>query len=305
MKALVTGSGGFIASFLIPRLIKEGFEVIGFERFKPTYGLETEIKTYYGDLVYFHSIAEVIKKEQPEVVCHLAAISTADIFAYENWEEVIHTNIIGTANLIEALRRYDLKLKKFVFASSSEVYGNQDKFPITENMVFKPNSPYAVSKASSELYLYYCGEAYNFPYIILRPFNTYGKIPRRTVVEKITLNMLLQKPEIRLGSRTAVRDFLFVDDHVEGYIKAINSEITKEIFNLCTGRGTSIEELVNIVKGLTNYKGNIIWSSMPPRPNDTKILIGSYEKAKNILGWFPKYSLEDGIKRMIECYTKK
>uniref|UniRef100_A0A6M3XPF9 Putative GDP-mannose 4,6-dehydratase n=1 Tax=viral metagenome TaxID=1070528 RepID=A0A6M3XPF9_9ZZZZ len=308
MKVLVTGNNGFIGRNLTKKLVDLNYEVYGMERYTPTYGLPREVKTFYGELTNYYSIERIIKNLRPEIIIHLAAWSTNDLLAYQLPELITLTNYIGTINLAESSREI-LKedLRKFIYASSSEAYGNQSKFPLTEDMVLNPNSPYSISKASSELYLKYLFESYNFPFTILRPFNTYGSMMRRTVIETILTQILHKKKIIELGDPNPLRDFLFITDHVSGYIKCLEEEEKSigEIFNLATNDPIQIKDLAYLIKDLTNYTGDFKWNIYPSRPNDIKILWGSYEKAKNILNWKPQIKLKDGIQTVYRKWKKE
>ncbi|MEM4297369.1 MAG: GDP-mannose 4,6-dehydratase, partial [Nitrososphaerota archaeon] len=142
---------------------------------------------------------------------------------------------------------------------------------------------------------------------ILRNFNTYGrKDNTHFVVERAITQMLERRSEVRLGDPTPVRDLMYVDDHVESYISCLGrKEAIGEIFNFCTGQGISIKALVDLIAELTDYKGQIIWGTIPARPLDIKNLVGDYSKAKRILGWSPRYSLREGLGKTIEYWRRR
>lgn len=196
--------------------------------------------------------------------------------------------------------------KHFLFAGTSEEYGNQTEFPIKENAELRPNSPYAVSKVAADKYLQYMRDAYDFPVTVLRPFNTYGRKDNvHFVVERI-ITQMLQGKTVKLGDPTPERDLLYIDDHVNAYLTCLGNEKAKgEVFNFCTGRSISIKELADLIAKLTGFKGEIMWNTIPARPLDIKKLVGSYEKAKRILGWEPKHTLEEGLKKTIDIWRNK
>lgn len=304
MRILVTGSSGFVGSRLTKRLVELNYEVIGLERYKPTFKLPRPIKTYYGDITYYLAVVRVIKKVRPDVIIHLAAIATQDEYAYANFEEMIRVHTVGTANLIEAAKRnLKCKIQRFLHASSSEVYGQHKTFPLTEESELRPNSPYSVGKIGAELYIRYMYEAYGFPVVILRNFNTYGLTRRRTVVESIVSQMLKGETPVQLGDPNTTRDFLWIDDHVNSYIKCLeNEKAIGQTFNFCTGVGTKIEMVARIAQSFTDWKGKILWNTLPRRKNDIKILIGSHAKATKLLGWKPTVTLAQGIQKMIKTW---
>lgn len=163
-----------------------------------------------------------------------------------------------------------------------------------------------MSKLAAEKYLLYLYQAYGFPVTIMRPFNTYGrKSNTHFVVEKMIVQML-QGKTVRMGDPTPIRDFLYIEDHVNAYLSSLdNPKAVGQIFNFCTGRGVSIRELAEIIAKLVGFEGEILWHTIPERPLDIKVLVGDYSKAKQILGWEPKYRLEDGLRLTINYWKNK
>jgi nucleoside-diphosphate-sugar epimerase len=300
MKVLITGITGFIGSHLSKKLIELGYEVYGFARYSSSHGLKTSVPILYGDVSLYSSVELTVEKVRPDAIIHLAAIATRSDYNYDNFEDVLRTNLIGSANLAEAARKRVPKLECFMLASSCDVYGVHESFPLTEEAELKPTCPYTIGKISSELYLRYMNKTWNFPGIILRPFNTYGVIKRRTVVESI-IDQMLKGEKVKLIDPKPIRDFLFVTDHVDAYVACLQNyeKILGETLNFCTGQGTSVSELANMAKRIIGFGGDVVWGSGPKRINDIPCLIGSYEKAKRLLGWTPKVILEEGIKMIV------
>jgi nucleoside-diphosphate-sugar epimerase len=307
LRVLVTGGTGFIGSHLIPKLMKESHEVYSLARYVTgRYVLGENVKTVFADLRDYHAVSKAVKTVQPETVIHLAAISPVS-YSYEHPQEVVETNFNGTVNLAEACLRYIPHFKQFIFASTAETYGNQEKFPIFESAPQRPNSPYAVSKLACEKYLLYLRDAYDFPITIMRCFNTYGrKRNRHFVAERIITQMLEGKNPIRLGDPDVIRDLMYVEDHVDAYLTVLgNEKAIGEVFNFCTEQGTSIKELASTIASILDWKGEIKWHSIPQRPLDIKCLVGSYEKARRVLGWKPKWSLKEGLEVCVEWWKRK
>jgi len=306
MKVLVTGGSGFIGAELLPRLIELGHEVCSLERYVTgRYVLGARTDTVFGDLRDGFSIRKLVKDTQPEAVIHLAAISPV-AYSYDHPQEVFEVNALGTINLAEACLREVPNFKHFLYAGTSEEYGNQDKFPATEDAELRPNSPYSVSKVAADRYLQYMRVAYDFPVTVLRPFNTYGRKDNTHFVVERTITQMLQGKTVRLGDPTPMRDFIYVDDHVDAYLTCLNNPKAKgEVFNFCSGRDISIKGLIGLISKLTGFKGKVQWNTIPARPLDIKKLLGSYEKAKKVLGWRPKYTLEEGLKKTIEFWENK
>lgn len=304
---LVTGGSGFIGSHLIPKLMEREHVVFNLARYVTgRYVLGGNVKTFFADLRDYHTIFNVLKHLQPKIVIHLASLSPVS-YSYNHPQEVLETNFNGTVNLAEACLRCIPHFKQFIFASTSETYGNQNRFPLTEETPQIPNSPYAVSKVACEHYLQYMRAAYDFPVTIMRCFNTFGR-KRNThfVVERIVTQMLKNEEKTRLGNPSIIRDFLYVEDHVSAYLSVIGKPYAiGNVFNFCTSHATTIQELTEIIGEQTGWQGKVVWNTIPQRPLDIQKLVGSPEKAKNILRWKPKWKLEDGLKETISYWKNK
>lgn len=301
LRILVTGTSGFIAPHLANALALAGYKVFGLQRYvtgRTNYLTCGQVNTEYANLCDYVQVRQLIKNIKPDVVFHLAAMSPVS-YSYDRYLEVNETNYIATVNLAEACYRTSENLKHFLFAGTSEEYGNQTEFPIKETAPLKPNSPYAVSKVAANHYLEYMHEAYGFPVTICRPFNTYGRTgTTHFVVERILSQMLNGQEQILLGDPEPKRDFMFRTDHVKGYLSAmLNEDAIGEAFNFCTGQEISIKELVDECARITEYSGDIIWNTIPKRPLDIHRLLGDNTKAKQILNWKPEYTLTGGLLR--------
>jgi len=307
LKVLITGATGFIGSQIVPRLIEQGYEVYSLERYvtgRYVLGQRRDVKTVFGDLKEYFTIKRILREVQPDAVIHLAAVSPV-AYSYDHPHEVIETNFLGTVNLAESCMREVPHFRHFMFASTSETYGNGPN-PKTEETPQNPNSPYAVSKVACEKYLLYMHDAFDFPVTILRNFNTYGRKNNTHFVVERTIVQMLREKTVRLGDPTPVRDFEYVDDHVNSYLTCLDNPKAKgEIFNFCTGRGVLIKQLVNLISELTDFKGEVIWSTIPARPLDIQELVGSYSKAKQVLSWSPKFTLEEGLELTVNFWRNK
>lgn len=306
MKVLVTGGSGFIGSHLIPQLVLKNIEVWSLERYVTgRYGEHKKHYTVFGDIRDNFSIKKIVKDIQPDALIHLASISPVS-YSYEHPQEVIETNLVGTINLAEACLREVPNFKHFLFAGSSEEYGIQKSFPIPEGAELRPNSPYSVSKVASDKYLHYMKKAYDFPITVLRAFNTYGRKEDAHFIVERTITQMLRSKEIRLGDATPIRDFLYVNDHVDAYLSCLDNPSAKgEVFNFCTGKGASIQELVDLIAEAIEFEGDIVWNTIPKRPLDIQKLVGDGTKAYRELGWKAKYSLEEGLRLTIDYWKTK
>lgn len=307
-KVLVTGGSGFIGSHLIPELLDAEYDVYSLERYvtgRYILGGRRIAKTIFADLHDYFTIRDLIRKIQPDAVIHLASISAVS-YSYNHPNEVVETNLLGTINLAESCLREAPHFKHFLFAGTSEEYGNQETLPIKENAELCPNSPYAASKVAADKYLQYMRDAYGFPVTILRNFNTYGRKDNTHFVVERTITQMLKEKVVTLGDPSPVRDFLYVDDHVNSYLTCLgNKKAIGEVFNFCTGRGASIAQLVDLTGKLTNFKGEVIWNTIPRRPLDIAKLVGNYSKAEKSLGWKPKYTLGKGLEVAINFWKEK
>ena len=309
MRILIDGVSGFVAPYVANALCDLGHQVYGLERYvtgRTAYKTEAKYNRVFADLNDHAAVKQLIKLLQPEAVFHLAALSPV-AFSYDNFDNVNQTNYLATINLAEACHREIGDFKRFLFASTSETYGNQNIFPIKETAVQYPNSPYAVSKSACELYLKYMRDAYGFPVTIAKPFNSYGRLgTTHFVVERIISQMLQDKSEICLGDPAPIRDYLYVSDHVNGYLSAFAQPIQSlgETFNFATGKGVTVKELVCLIAEKIDWNGTVRYGTIPRRPLDIDCLIGSYSKAFGLLGWKPQVTLSEGLDRTIEALRK-
>ncbi|MDE1860597.1 MAG: GDP-mannose 4,6-dehydratase [Candidatus Micrarchaeota archaeon] len=309
-KVLLTGASGFIGSELVPKLLKQGYEVEIIERYVTgRYKLDkgNDCIISYANLTDYPAVRKIIRDSQPDYLIHLAAVS-AVAFSYDHYIEVGEANYLGTVNLAESCYRDVPHFKQFIMAGTSEEYGvtlKDTSKKLSEDSQLSPNSPYAVSKVASDLYLRYMQLAYRFPYTILRPYNTYGRKNNTHFFMERAISQMLKQDKVFLGAPDAIRDWLYVDDHVEGYLKALgNKKAIGESIQLCTGKGYTTKETAEMIAKLTNFKGEIVWNATPKRPLDAMVLIGDNSKAKRLLGWEPKVNLEEGLKRTIDYYRK-
>lgn len=304
MKVLVTGATGFIGSHLVPRLTEAGYDVLALGRYatsRDSLGSPRQAKTVFTDLRDASAVRGALREIRPDAVVHIASISPV-AYSYDHPQEVTEANFLATVNLAEACLREVPHFGHFLFASTSETYGNGPN-PKTEDTVQHPNSPYAVSKFAAEKYLLYMRDAHQFPVTILRPFNSYGrKNDTHFVVERAVAQML-RGSDVLLGDPTPVRDLMYVDDHVRAYLTCLGQRAAVgRIFNFCTGRAVSIAELVQLISEQTGFQGNVLWNSIPRRPLDIDVLIGDYSRARTELGWTPEVSLEEGLRQTIDFW---
>jgi len=264
------------------------------------------ISYYYGDLTDYLNIYDSITNFKPDVIIHLAA-QTSVAYSFTHTTEVLNVNFLGVVNMAEAARRGLPNLKRFIFSSSVEEYGIQTKFPTKETAESRAASPYGVAKIASEKFLKYLYDAYGFPVIIFRNANSYGrKYNHQFVIESMIYQMSRGKSPIKLGDPTPVRDFVFEPDLLSAYVLAAESDNKKllgESINIGLGKAISIRDLAKKVAKITGYKGKIKWNSFPKRALEIPRLQVDNTKAKRLLKWKPKHTLEQGL-RITASYYK-
>ena len=301
---MVTGGAGFIGSHIVDRYINEGNEVIIID------DLSTGKKENINPQARFHHIdirdkgmEAIFEKERPEIVNHHAA--QMDVRrSTENPAFDADVNIIGTINLLENSVKYGVK--KFIFASSGgAIYGEQKDFPAGEEHQQFPLSPYGVSKLAGEKYIHYYSKNFGLRYISLRYSNVYG--PRQNpegeagVVAIFIGRLLKGKEPVINGDGEQTRDYVYVDDVVEANISATRSE-TEGSFNIGTGIETSVNKILSNLIDIT--KVDIKGMHGPPKKGEQRISVLDCSKAIKSLGWKPKVTLEDGLRRTV-LYFKK
>jgi UDP-glucose 4-epimerase len=304
-RILVTGATGFIGSHLTRRLVGEGAEVNiltrpGSKTINPLIkDRGNKITVLHADLKEVKELESALAGIEPEIIYHLAAYTNVGR-ALEHAKECIQTNIQGTANLLSALDNVDYEC--FIHTGTNEEYGDNE-VPFREDMKERPTSPYSVSKCASEMFCQMYHKAYGRPIAILRPFNAYGPWQKcnRIIPEVIVSSLLGENIKMTDGEQT--REFNYIDDIVEGIIKA--SDIKKaigEIINIGCGEEHSIREVVEKIVGLIGNNNNIMFGALPYRPNEIWRMFCDNSKAKEILKWEPKYTLDEGLRKTIEWY---
>jgi len=307
-KILVTGAGGFIGSHLTERLVNLGGMVRAFVRYNsrndrglleilPS-AVKQKIDVFMGDLRDSESVREAMK--DVEIVFHLGAL-IAIPYSYIHPREVIDTNIIGTLNVLNAARDY--RVKKVIHTSTSEVYGTAQYVPIDEKHPLQGQSPYSASKIAADKIAESFYRSYESPIVIIRPFNTYGPRQSARAVIPTIIAQALTGDKIFLGSLHPIRDFTYIEDVIDGFIKMVEiDDISGEVINLGSGFGISIEELTKRIIALMGKNVEILFDSRRVRPPKSEVekLIANNSKAVKLLHWEPKVSLDEGIKKTIK-----
>jgi UDP-glucose 4-epimerase len=307
-RALVTGGAGFIGSHIVDELVARDIETFVIDNLS-TGTLDNLAQHRDSSLLHFmagdaREAEELLQDTSIDVVFHEAAIASVP-------KSVSHPMLVHDVNVNMTLQllNYCVKagVKRFVFASSAAVYGILEG-KATEDMACRPNSPYGAGKLAIEDYLHAYRRTYGIETVMLRYFNVYGRRQRYSDysgVITIFINKLLEggRPVI-FGDGLQVRDFVHVDDIVQANMLAMESaNAVGEMFNVASGRATSILELVRIVKELVGATG-IDHQFAPPRPGDMKLGLASIDKIRAVLGYDAKVQMQEGLKGVIESISK-
>lgn len=313
MKILVTGGAGFIGSHLCERLLKEDNEVICLDDFNDFYKPEIKernissckknkkFKLYRADIRNKKILEDIFRKEKIGQIVHLAARAGVRP-SINNPQLYAEVNVLGTINLLECARKS--KIEKFIFGSSSSVYGLNKKIPFSEddslnNMI----SPYAITKYAGERFCYQYNQTHNIPVVCLRFFTVYGPRGRPDMAAYKFTERINDSREIEMyGDGHSKRDYTYVSDITEGIMSAIKKEFNFEIINLGDSRPVELKYLIKLIEKNLGKKATI--KNMPPQQGDVPATYADIRKAKRLLNYNPKIKIEDGIKYFIKWYKE-
>jgi len=304
---LVTGAGGFIGSHLVERLVELGARVRALVRYnsRNDWGLlellppsiKNEIEVVLADLTDPHATTRLVQGQ--EIIFHLAALIGIP-YSYIAPAHYVATNCGGALNLLEAARKYGVE--RFIHTSTSETYGTAQYTPIDEAHPLRGQSPYAASKIGADKLAESYYLSFGVPVATLRPFNTYGPRQSARAIIPTIISQGLSGNIIRLGRLTPIRDLNFVSDTVDGFIKVAECpQAIGELFNLGSGRAVTIGQLAQKIISLLGGGKEIIADEERVRPDGSEVmeLICNYGKARKVLGWEPRVSIEDGLSRTV------
>lgn len=326
MKILVTGGAGYIGSCAAKLLLEKGFEVVvvdnlsrGFrqaiETLQKKFGLK-RLVFYEADLRDFVKVDKILKKEKPEGVMHFAALCLVDE-SMEKPEIYFDNNVVGSLNLLRAIKKN--KINNLVFSSTSTVYGESKYLPVDEKHPLCPINPYGESKLIIERMTEWFGRAYGLKYAILRYFNVSGapddgligdsKKPSQLLVQNAVRGALgiepfkLTCPKVKTKDGTPIRDYVNVEDLVEAHLAAwkyLHKGGKSDAFNLGTGKGNSVLEVVKKVQEVTGVSFPLKQGKV--RKGEHGAIYANINKAKKILGWQPKRTIKDSVLSLVKWY---
>ncbi len=287
MKILITGGAGFIGKYLANRLCSE-HEVTIIDNFYRKNNIELNTKVTIIEQDITKDFEELISKN--DIIYHLAAISQV-MTSIEDPELTYKVNIEATKNIVAACTKHK---KKLIFASSREVYGTQKELPVKLNAELNPENPYAASKIAGESLIKSYAKSYGLDYNIVRMSNVYGLGDVERAIPKF-IDMFKNNKEVELYGSEKIIDFIYIDDVVNAFVKLKDkSELT---LNLGAGVKTTLVELANLIKELTNSNSNINISS--ERKGEVAKFQADISETKTKLEWEPMTSLRDGLTKII------
>lgn len=327
-KILVVGGGGYIGSVATYLLLQKGNEVVVVDNFStghelPLVFLKSQFKSklnyYKADLNDPSSLKPIFKKENGiDIVLHYAASCLVNE-SMENPQKYFQNNVVGTHNLLTEI--LSAGIKNIVFSSTCAVYGEANYVPVDEKHTTNPSNPYGMSKRMIENMLEWYGKLGKLNYVILRYFNVCGasddgeigdsKDPSVLLVQNAVRGALgiepffLTCPSVDTPDKTPIRDYINVVDLNEAHIKAVKylrEGGSSEIINLGTGKGNSVLEIVNAVQKITGAKFDL--KKGEERKGEYAVMYANIEKAKKILGWQPKRTIEDSVNSLVKWYKK-
>lgn len=305
---LVTGAGGFIASHLVERLVAEGARVRAFVRYNsrndpgmlrliPADAF-SQIEIMQGDLRDNEAVRNAVKGV--DTIFHLGAL-IAIPYSYVNPREVIDVNVMGTLNVLMAAR--DSGTRRVVHTSTSEVYGTAQYVPIDEKHPLQGQSPYSASKIGADRIAESFYRSFDVPVTTLRPFNTFGPRQSARAVIPTIITQALTRDEVKLGSLEPSRDFTFVADTVEGFLRVASADnALGEEINLGNDNTIRIGDLAEKIFSIIGKTPKLIADLQRVRPGKSEVmkLWASNQKAKELIGWEPRVSLDEGLRLTVE-----
>lgn len=307
-RVLVTGAAGFIGSNLVDELLAKNYEVIGVDNFNDYYSPSIKkrnlskalgskkISLHQLDICEALKLEEVFKKERPDVIVHLAARAGVRP-SITDPELYLKTNVLGTINILKCSQAF--AVEKFVFGSSSSVYGNSTNAPFREDdLCQKIASPYGATKRSAEFFVESFYHNFGLKAVVLRFFTVYGERGRPDMAPAIFAKAIIEgKPVVQFGNGTTSRDYTYIDDIVSGIILAIEKDLSFEIINLGNSSPVKLREFILTLETIIGKKARI--QKTAKQIGDVDITYADINKAKRLLDWEPKVKLPEGLSNYV------
>ena len=302
---LITGAAGFVGCALTRRLLADGHEVhVLLKSSTPRWrlaGLEADLRRHEVNLEDEAATRALVASIRPEVIYHLATHGAYPTQA--DADGIIQTNILGTWNLLKAAAHVDFEL--FVNTGSSSEYGFKD-YAMRETDVLEPNSYYSVAKCAQTLLCQHVAKTEKRPIITYRLFSVYGPYEEPSRLVPTVVRRCLEGQDLTLVSPEIARDFVYVDDAVDAYLHFdALANLSGEIFNIGTGIGSTVQEVVDLVLKHTGARVACHWGAMPARIWDATTWVADCTKSGRLLGWRPRTTLSEGLARTVDWMRQR
>jgi nucleoside-diphosphate-sugar epimerase len=302
-RVLVTGAGGFIGSHLVKRLLDEGAQVhILLKKNESSWRIKDRLDRlviWESDITDLTSLQSILPRTNPQIIFHLAAL----VDVSQSWERVVpmtNTNVAGTINLLTVLKHSSFEA--FIHTSSSEEYGDAPS-PIKEEQRESPISPYSFSKVASTFFCQMAARTFDLPITTVRLFPTYGPFQESSMFIPSAIKTLLLGEVFTMSPGEQRREFTYVDDIVEAYLKvAACSQAHGEIFNVGSGIPHTLKDVIGMIKKIIGGERVVEFGALPYRKGEGMECFCDNQKVKQLTGWSPRVSLEEGLRLTVEWY---
>jgi NAD dependent epimerase/dehydratase len=305
MRVLVTGAGGFIGSHVVEQAVQAGAAVRAYVHYnsRADWGhleeldadVRAAVEVVPGEIQDPFSVQRAVA--DCDAVLHLAALIGIP-YSYVAPQSYVETNVTGTLNVLEAARHHETA--RVVVTSTSETYGTARYTPIDEAHPLQGQSPYSASKIGADKMAESYARSFGLPVATLRPFNTYGPRQSLRAVIPTIISQAVSGDVVRLGSRTPVRDFTFVEDTARAFLAVMTApEAVGQVLNAGNGAGITIGELANLILEIVGSKAEVVVDERRVRPEASEVftLLADASRIRELTGWAPQVSLRDGLER--------
>ncbi len=306
MKVLVTGVAGFIGSSLSEKLLDEGYQVVGIDSFFDYYPRkikEKNLEPLLGNSHFEFIEADILDAKWDEIlidingIFHQAAVAGVRASWGQSFNHYVENNVLATQRLLEACK--DRKLDKFIYASSSSVYGDTEELPIRESSPTNPVSPYGVTKLAAEHLASLYFKAYGVPTVSLRYFTVYGPRQRPDMAFHKFITAVMKGEQIDIyGTGEQTRDFTYIDDAVEANLQAFRDGKAGEVFNIGGGSRIKLLDAIDLIESIVGEKAKLVHTD--PQRGDAKHTFSDISKANTDFGYNPQVDIKLGLEKHYE-----
>lgn len=311
MRILVTGAGGFVGEYLVRRLLSHEHQVTAMGIGNGAFLQELKVPVHEVDILDEGAVKECMAEVCPDAVIHLAAISNVPL----SWQKpglTIDVNIHGTVNVLQKLAEVNPEGILLSIGSSDE-YGlaAQSGVPLTEEVLCRPQNPYAISKYCAEQMVLQLGKKYGLKVIHTRSFNHFGPGQAKGFVTSDFASQIAsiergeQEPVLHVGDLSASRDFTFVADVVEAYAALVEQGVPAGVYNICSGKARKMQEILDQLVSLSKVEISVVQDPERMRPSEVPFFVGDAGKLKSATGWQPQYDFVHGMEAVLEYWRNR